>query len=595
MVFFEKKREVIFVFRLLRYMKKYWYLAILAPLFMVIEVGMDMVLTMYMQQMVDNGISIGSMENVIKYGLIMIGVLIIGVAGGMLANVFTNLSCYKFGNDLRKAVFSKIMDLSLNQSDRFKTGSLVTRVTNDITQIQNMIAMCLRGLIRAGSFFVLGIIFTLSISLRFGIVLAIVLPVEIILMLIFMRFVFPVFKQIQERLDKVNSVVLENVTGSRVVKAFSKEEYEYNRFYNVNNDYTDKLLFVSKITAFISPLLNLIVYGGQIIIYYLGGTAIIDAFKKNIAPELMVGQITQAVTYISMICMSLIFLGMTFTVIARAYASASRINEVLDAKVEIVDGELTLADVKDSDRGTVVFNHVSFGYPLAKTNVLNDLSFKINKGETIAIVGSTGCGKSSLVNLIVRFYDTTDGSIMVSGHNVKEYKKEELHKMVAICLQKAELFAGTIEENIAFGNMNANSEEVKKAARIAQAEEFILTKDLGYDEPVAEKGTSLSGGQKQRLSIARAILRNPDILIFDDSTSALDLVTEAKLYNEMKNELKDVTKIVVAQRIATARNADKILVLDNGEIESFGTHEELMEKSMVYKDIYSSQLKREDE
>ena len=293
--------------------------------------------------------------------------------------------------------------------------------------------------------------------------------------------------------------------------------------------------------------------------------------------------------------MSLIFLGMTFTVIARAYASASRINEVLDAKVEIVDGELTIADVKDSDRGTVVFDHVSFGYPLAKTNVLNDLSFKINKGETIAIVGSTGCGKSSLVHLIVRFYDTTEGSIMVSGHNVKEYKKEELHKMVAICLQKAELFAGTIEENIAFGNMNATKEEVKKAARIAQAEEFILTKDLGYDEPVAEKGTSLSGGQKQRLSIARAILRNPDILIFDDSTSALDLVTEAKLYNEMKNELKDVTKIVVAQRIATARNADKILVLDNGEIESFGTHEELMEKSMVYKDIYSSQLKREDE
>lgn len=581
--------------KLLRYMRKYWYLAIFAPIFMIIEVGMDMVLTMYMQKMVDYGISTGSMENVIHYGLIMIAVLALGVAGGMLSNVFTNLSCYKFGNDLRKAVFSKIMDLSLNQADKFKTGSLVTRVTNDITQIQNMIAMCLRGLIRSLAFFVMGIVFTIGISTRFGIVLAVVLPIEVILMIIFMGIVFPVFKQIQAKLDKVNSVVLENVVGSRVVKAFSKEKYEYDRFVMVNNDYTQQTLFVSKITAFISPLLNLIVYGGQIVIYYLGGTAIVDSFQKGITPTLMVGQVTQAITYISMICMSLVMLGMTFTMIARAYASASRINEVLDCSIEIKNGGFNPLYIKEEEKGTICFDHVSFGYPLAKDNVLEDINFKINQGETIAVVGSTGCGKSTLVNLMVRFYDATKGNVYINGVDVKEYNKKDLHNIVAICLQKAELFAGTIEDNIRFGNPNASKAEIEEAARIAQAEEFILKKDEGYQEMVTEKGTSLSGGQKQRLSIARAILRRPDILIFDDSTSALDLVTEAKLYQAMKKDLSDVTKVVVAQRIATARNADKILVLDNGRIEAFGNHDELMVSSPVYKDIYLSQLKREEE
>lgn len=583
------------MFKLLRYMKKYWYIAILAPIFMIIEVGMDMFLTKYMQLMVDDGIAIGSMDNIIRYGLIMIGILFLGVLGGMLSNIFTNISCYKFGNDLRKAVFSKIMALSIHQADKFKTGSLVTRVTNDITQIQNMIAMCLRGLIRSAAFFVLGIIFTLSISTNFGVVLAIVLPLEVILMIIFMVILFPVFKKIQDKLDKVNTVVLENVQGARVVKAFSKEKYEYDRFVGVNYDYTEKVLFVSKITAFLSPLLNLIVYGGQIIIYYLGGTIIVDAFKNGVAPELMVGQITQAITYITMICMSLLMLGMTFTMIARAYASSSRINEVLDAKLELMDGALDVNTIKDSDKGTIVFDHVSFGYPGAKEDVLKDLSFKVAKGETIAIVGSTGCGKSTLVHLMIRFFDTKSGTVYIDGHDVKEYKKEDLHEIVGICLQKAELFAGTIEENIAFGKPDATLDDVKKAARIAQAEEFILQKDEGYNEPVTEKGTSLSGGQKQRMSIARALLRKPEILIFDDSTSALDLVTEAKLYKAMNEEISSMTKIVVAQRIATAKNADKILVLDKGLIESFGTHEELMKKSPVYKDIYLSQLKREDE
>lgn len=577
--------------KILKYLKKYWYFALLAPLFMVIEVGMDMLLTSYMQKIVDFGISTNNFDNIIKYGLIMIVILIVGVGGGILANVFTNITSFKFGNDLRKEVFNKIMNLSSYQADKFKTGSLVTRVTNDITQIQNMISMCLRGLVRALSFFILGIIFTLSITKKFGVILLIILPIEIILLLIFMKLVFPVFKRIQEKLDRVNTVMHENVTGARVVKAFSKEEYEYKRFKKVNDDYTGENLYVGKISSFLMPLLNLIVYFGQIIIYYIGGTAIIDGVKSIIGPEILVGQITQAVTYISMICMSIMMLGMMFTNIAKAYASSSRISEVLDTIPELLDGDFEINN--KNSKGTIEFKNVSFKYPKATNNVLSNLSFKINEGETLAIVGSTGCGKSSLVNLLVRFYDATEGEVLVDNVDVREYKKDDLRNIVGICLQKSELFAGTIKENIAFGVDNASDEEIIEAARIAQADSFIREKDEKYNEFVAEKGTSLSGGQKQRLSIARAILRKPEILIFDDSTSALDLVTEANLYHELNKKMKNVTKIIVAQRIATAKNANRIMVLDNGTIESIGTHEELMEKSSVYRDIYLSQLKED--
>ncbi len=577
--------------KILKYLKKYWYFALLAPLFMIVEVAMDMFLTSYMQKIVDFGISTNNFNNIIKYGLIMIIILICGVIGGILANVFTNIASFKFGNDLRKAVFDKIMNLSSHQADNFKTGSLVTRVTNDITQIQNMISMCLRGLVRALSFFILGIIFTLSITKKFGIILLIILPIEIILLIIFMKLVFPVFKKIQEKLDRVNTVMHENVTGARVVKAFCKEDYEYHRFKKVNDDYTGENLYVGKITSFLMPLLNLIVYFAQIIIYYIGGTAIIDGAKSIVGPEILVGQITQAVTYISMICMSIMMLGMMFTNIAKAYASSSRISEVLETIPELLDGDFDISNKKE--KGVIEFKNVSFKYPLTSNNVLNNLTFKINAGETLAIVGSTGCGKSTLVNLLVRFYDSTDGEVLVDNVNVKKYKKEDLRNIVGICLQKSELFAGTIKENIAFGVENIGNEEIIKAAKIAQANNFIVEKDLKYDEFVAEKGASLSGGQKQRLSIARAILRKPEILIFDDSTSALDLVTEANLYRELNEKMPNITKIIVAQRIATAKNADRIMVLDNGQIESIGSHEELMQKSNVYRDIYLSQLKED--
>ena len=577
--------------KLLKYVKKYWYFAILAPTFMFLEVFMDMLLTQFMEKMVDFGVQTGNINNIIKYGLLMLLFLFIGVACGILSGVFTNLTSFKFSNDLRKDVFKKIMHLSYNQTDKFSTGSLVTRVTNDITQVQNLLSMALRMFIRALSFFILGIVFTLNINIEFGYILLIILPIEILVIVIFVKLAFPIFSVIQTKLDKVNTIVHENLTGARVVKAFSKEDYEYSRFKGANDEYTQKNLYVGKISAFLMPILMIIVYIGQIVIYYVGGNSILEASKNalKINDMILVGEISQAITYISMICMSIMMLGMIFTSLARATASAKRINEVLDCEEEIKDGK---KDINLEETGTIEFKNVSFKYPGSSSYSLQNISFKANKGDVIAIVGATGSGKSTLVNLITRFYDVSEGEILVDNINVKDYTQKELRNKVAICLQKAELFSGTIKDNIKWGKEDATDEEVDEACSIAQAKEFILSKEKGYDEYIEEKGTSLSGGQKQRLSIARAIIKKPEILIFDDSTSALDLVTEAKLHQAMNEKIKDITKIIVAQRISTARNAKKIIVLDNGQIVGFDTHDNLMKNCEIYIDIYNSQLKK---
>lgn len=577
--------------KLLRYLKKYWWAAILAPIFMVIEVSMDMMLTGQMQQMIDFGIPSKDLDKILSIGFTMIVIVFIGVVGGFLSGVFANIASCNFANDLRQDLFKKIMRLSYDQTDDFSTGSLVTRVTNDVMQMQNFIAQMIRMFIRSFGMFALGIVFTLTIDLRFAIILAIALPLEIIIMLLFMKKAFPMFSVMQTKLDNVNTVVHENVTGARVVKAFCKEDYEDNRFKRVNGEHADLLLYVNKLFAWLMPLFMLIVYFAQIAIYSIGGTSIFGGFNNGTEPEILLGETSQAITYIVMICFSLMQFGMIISNIARAQASAKRINEVLDCPLEIVDGKLDVNTLTES--GTVEFKNVSFAYPNSHGNVLENISFKINKGETIAIVGATGSGKTSLVNLITRFYDVTSGEVLVDGVNVKEFNQVDLRNKIAIALQKSELFAGTIKDNISWGKLDATDEEIKLAADIAQATEFIESKKEGFDEYVEEKGTSLSGGQKQRLSIARAIVKKPEILIFDDASSALDLVTEAKLYKAMREHINDTTRIVVAQRVATAKNADKIIVLDGGVIVDFDTHENLLANCEVYQDIYNSQLKRE--
>ena len=579
------------MFKLLRYLKKYWWAALLAPIFMIIEVSMDMMLTGQMQQMIDYGIPSKDLDKILSIGFTMIAFVFIGVIGGFLSGVFANIASCNFANDLRQDVFKKIMCLSYDQTDDFSTGSLVTRVTNDITQMQNFVAQMIRMFIRSFGMFILGIVFTLTINSKFAIVLAIALPLEVIAMLLFMKKAFPQFSIIQTKLDKVNTVVHENVSGARVVKAFSKEDYEDARFRRVNGEYADTLLYVNKLLALLMPLFMIIVYFAQIAIYSIGGSSILNGFNSGNEPEILLGQTSQAITYIVMICFSLMQFGMIFSNVARAQASAKRINEVLDCPLEIIDGTLdvnTLTEV-----GTVEFKNVAFQYPNTNGNVIENINFKINKGETVAIVGATGSGKTTLVNLITRFYDVTEGEVLVDGVNVKEYKQFDLRNKISIALQKSELFAGTIAENIAWGKPDATDEEIKLAADIAQATEFIMSKEAGFEEYVEEKGTSLSGGQKQRLSIARAIVKQPEILIFDDASSALDLVTEANLYKAMRKYINNTTRIVVAQRVATAKNADKIIVLDGGIIVDFDTHENLLKNCEVYQDIYNSQLKRE--
>ena len=592
------------MFKLLKYLKKYWYFALLAPIFMVAEVTMDMLVTNKMGTMIDIVNSYGPTSNnnqflntIVSNGIIMLALVLIGVVSGILSGVFANLASQKFANDLRKDLFSKIMHLSFQQSDDFSTASLVTRVTNDVTAVQTMIAMAIRMFIRSLSMFILGIVFTLQISKQFMIILAVALPLEILIMVFFMIKAFPMFSIVQTKLDKVNSVVHENLTGARVVKAFSKEDYEYNRFVEANDTLTSITLKVNKLMAIIMPLFMLIVYAGMIAIYYIGANSQFDAmlylenFATSIDPKISVGEMEKATTYIMMIMSSLLMIGMTFANMARAAASGKRINEVLETPDIICDGNLDVTTLKET--GTIEFKNVDFAYPNASASVLENINLKIEKGETVAIVGATGSGKTTLVNLITRFYDVTKGEILVDGENIKNYKLVDLRNKIAIVLQKAELFAGTIKENIKWGNPNATDEEVEWAANIAQAIEFIDSKEKKFDEYVEEKGTSLSGGQRQRLSIARAIVKKPEILIFDDSTSALDLVTEAKLYKAMRDNIADTTKIVVAQRIATAKNADKIVVLDGGTIIAYDTHENLLANCEIYQDIYNSQLKRE--
>lgn len=592
------------MFKLLKYLKKYWYFALLAPIFMIAEVTMDMLVTNKMGTMIDIVNSYGPTSNnnqflntIVSNGIIMLALVLIGVVSGILSGVFANLASQKFANDLRKGLFSKIMHLSFQQSDDFSTASLVTRVTNDVTAVQTMIAMAIRMFIRSLSMFILGIVFTLQISKQFMIILAVALPLEILIMVFFMIKAFPMFSIVQTKLDKVNSVVHENLTGARVVKAFSKEDYEYNRFIEANDTLTNITLKVNKLMAIIMPLFMLIVYAGMIAIYYIGANSQFDAmlylenFATSIDPKISVGEMEKATTYIMMIMSSLLMIGMTFANMARAAASGKRINEVLETPDIICDGNLDVTTLKET--GTIEFKNVDFAYPNASASVLENINLKIEKGETVAIVGATGSGKTTLVNLITRFYDVTKGEILVDGENIKNYKLVDLRNKIAIVLQKAELFAGTIKENIKWGNPNATDEEVEWAANIAQAIEFIDSKEKKFDEYVEEKGTSLSGGQRQRLSIARAIVKKPEILIFDDSTSALDLVTEAKLYKAMRDNIADTTKIVVAQRIATAKNADKIVVLDGGTIIAYDTHENLLANCEIYQDIYNSQLKRE--
>ena len=577
--------------KVLRYLKPYWVFALLCPLAMILEVSMDLLQPTLMSDIVDNGIlgDAAADENlryVLITGLKMLVFSLIGCFGGIASAAFGTAAAQKMGNDLRKDAFAKVMHMSFQQTDKFTTGSLVTRLTNDITAIQEFVAMSLRMFVRTGMQFIGVIAVILTLNVNFGIVLVISLPVQLIAVAIIMKKASPLFSIVQSRLDKVNSVVQENVSGARVVKAFTREEYEINRFDNANTDLMTTNLKVQKLLATLNPILMIIMNASVIAIIMIGG------FQVE-AKAMQVGEVMAAVTYITQILMSVMMVGMMFQQVSRSAASMKRVNEVLSTNPVISDGNKSA----DSDNsGTVEFRNVGFSYPGSSGKpVLSGIDLKAEKGQMIAILGSTGCGKTSLVNLVPRFYDATNGDVLVDGVNVKDYDVDTLRSKIGVVLQKSELFSGTVAENIRWGCETATDEEVKTAAKIAQAEEFIDGFNDGYDTMISEKGASLSGGQKQRMAIARAIIKKPEILIFDDSTSALDLSTEAKLHKALRENLSGVTVIMIAQRIASVMRADKIAVLENGSICAFGTHKELMESSSVYRDIYYSQMKQGEE
>ena len=572
--------------RIFRYMKKYWFFAILAPLFMVGEVLMDLEQPLLMAEIVDIHLINGDIQAIILTGLKMLGLVLIGGVFGILSGVFTNLAAFKYSNDLRQDLFSHIVNLSFEQTDNFTTGSLVTRITNDVTQVTNIVSMSMRMLIRTFVQFAGGLVALLTINPKFSTVLLYVLPVLLVAIVIILSIISPKFSIMQSRVDDVNAVVQENVTGARVVKAYTAEEKEIKRFAKANQNLFDINWKVFKTMSIMSPFMSVCIYVALISIMYIGGKDII----ANTGLE--VGDLTAAISYITMILFGFMMLAMFAQTIVRGTASIKRLNAVLDTNPVVKEGEV----LETEETGTVEFKNVCFAYPGSSgENVLNNINLKVNKGEKIGILGSTGCGKSTLVNLITRFYDVTDGEVIVDGVNVKEYEFDVLRNKVALVLQKSELFSGTIKENICWGKEDATLEEVEYAAKIAQADSFIKSFNEGYDTFVAEKGASLSGGQKQRISISRALIKKPEILIFDDSTSALDLQTEANLYKAINESLKDMTIITIAQRVASVRNADKIVVLNDGEIASIGSHDELINTCPIYQEIYNSQLKKDGE
>ena len=588
---------------MLKYLKKYWFFALLAPLFMIGEVSVDLLQPQLMSTIVDEGVlglsngGVGDLHLVISTGTRMILTVVLGGFFGIMCGVFANMASQNFSNDLRKDVFAKVMSLSFSQTDRFSTGSLITRITNDITQLQNLVSQLIRGFIRSLVFFVGGIFCMLRLDMSFGIIVACAFPVILALILFIVLKVTPLFTIMQSRLDRVNNVVQENVSGSRVVKAYVHEDYERARFGQANQDLVDVQLKGLTYFSYMMPVMNITLNLATVAVIYLGSLRVQ-------AGAVTPGNVMAAITYLSQILSSILMISMIFQSISRGMVSAKRLREVLDCEPEIL--QRTLAESyshvpetdtpADAPRGLVEFRNVSFAYPNGNgEQVLRDIDLTITPGETLAILGSTGCGKTSLVNLIPRFYDPTEGEVLIDGKNVKDYPLTELRDKVAFTLQKSELFSRSIRENILWGRPDATEEEILQAARDAQAAEYILNKPEGFDTMVAEKGASLSGGQKQRLAISRALLKNADILVFDDSTSALDLKTEANLYDALNAHYPNVTKIIIAQRIASVRRADRIVVLEEGRIAACGSHDELMATSAIYQDIYMSQLKTNPE
>lgn len=582
------------MFKLLKnFTKKDWSIVLLSFALIVFQVWLDLKLPDYMSsitRLIQTESSV--MSEILKQGGFMLACALGSLISAIIVGYLTSNLSANFSLNLRSRIFKKVSKLGMEEVKKFETSSLITRTTNDVTQLEMFIAMGLQMLIKAPimAFWAVSKILDKSIewSMLTGAGVVILLATVITLLII----VFPRFEKVQKLIDKVNSVIRENLTGIRVIRAFNAEKYQQDRFEDVNNNLTNMQLFNQKCFAILNPIMNLVMHFLTLGIYFIGAILINKAgmFDKITLFSNMVVFSSYGMQVIA----AFLMLAMIFMILPRAQVSARRINEVLDSDIAVKDGTF---DGNTKEIGTVEFKNVSFKYPDADEYLLKDISFKVNKGETIAFIGSTGSGKSTLINLVPRFYDVTDGEILVDGVNVKEYTEEALHNKIGYVPQKAVMFTGTVKSNVSYGD-NGKEEpslkKIKEAIEVAQGTDFVTKMENTYDAHIARGGTNVSGGQKQRLAIARAIARDPEIYIFDDSFSALDYKTDSILRKELKKYTKDATSMIVAQRIGTIISADKIVVLDKGECVGIGTHKELLKKCKVYKEIALSQLSKEE-
>ena len=572
--------------KLSKYLKGLGWLCVASALGMIVEAMCELALpsvanSVYEMVKTSTGDPADLKLKIGKIGLIMLIMAIVGFCGGLMTMKTSSIASQKFSYRLRKAMYDKISSFSFKNIDTFSTSSLTTRLTNDVTMLQNTLMMGLRILVRAPALLIVSAVFAFSINAKLSMILLVLFPVMIVIIAVILKFGFPMFQKMQKKIDNINRVVQENLIGIRVVKAYVREDREKEKFHEASDDLAKQGSKASGLIITVMPIMMLLMNFVIIYIYYKGS---VDASNKLMD----VGQISVLANYIVQVLMNIMMVSMLMLQLTRAKACGDRVVEVLNTEVDIVNPESPFKPTEP--KGEVEFKNVSFGYNDGM-DILTDVSFKANAGNVVGIIGSTGCGKSSLVNLIPRLYDVSGGEILVDGVNVKDYDLEALRELTGVVLQKNVLFTGTIKENIKWGKQDATDEEIISACKAAQAHDFIMSQPDGYDTELSQGGLNLSGGQKQRLCIARAIIKQPKILILDDSTSAVDTATEAKIRECFYKELKDTTVLIIAQRISSVAEADEIIVLDDGKIDSVGKHDELMQTSEIYQEIYKTQQK----
>ncbi len=572
--------------KLVKYLKPYIKQVTLGPAFKLFEAILELLIPLLMAKLIDNGVKASNPSYVYMMGGIMVVIAIIGAGSAYICQYYASVASQGFGTSMRNLLFEKVQSFSFSEVDKIGTPSLINRITSDINQLQFAVAMLIRLVVRVPFLCVGGLIMAMLINLKLSLVLLVTMPLFALVIYLIMSRTIPLYKTVQKKLDTLSVIIRESLSGVRVIRAFARLDKERERFIKSNREYADTSIIVGRVSAMLNPATTVIINLGIAAILWFGGIQVYEGSMTQ-------GEIIAYINYINMLLSALIVLANLVVTFTKAAASANRVNEILEIQPSIVDKPEALTNHTNSDGTAVEFINVDFSYSASSDYALKNISFKIERGQTVGIIGSTGSGKSTLINLITRFYDASNGSVFVNGTDVKDLKQKVLRNKIGMVPQKSILFSGTIQENLKLGNNNATEDDIEWASKIAQAYEFIDKKPERFKSLVSQGGANFSGGQKQRLAIARALVKKPEILILDDSSSALDFATDAKLRKELKENLSDLTVINVTQRVATIRNADLILVLDDGELVGMGKHEELLYTCPVYRELHNSQESNE--